>query len=71
MERYIIQFNPDATDSPNTFWDGTNETSDLNNASLYSSLVAARQAGGPLQAQFTDREVTVKKVTVTVTLATV
>jgi hypothetical protein len=69
MERFIIQFNPDADGAPNTYWDGTNETSDLNAASLYSSLVSARQAGGPLQAQFTDREVTVKKVTVTIALA--
>lgn len=71
MERFIIQFNPDADGSPNTYWDGTGETSDLNAASLYSSLVNARQAGGPLQAQFTDREVTVKKVTVTIALAPV
>lgn len=68
MERYVVQFNLDADGAPNTYWDGTNETSDLNAASLYSSLVAARQASGPLQAQFTDRDVTVKKVTVTIAL---
>lgn len=69
MERFVIQFDPDAEGASSTYWNGVTETSDLNAATLYSSLVAARQAGGPLQAQFTDREVNIKKVTVTITLS--
>lgn len=68
MERFVVQFDPDADGAANTYWDGTSETSNLNSANLYSSLVAARQAAGPLQAQFTDRDVNVKKVTVTIAL---
>lgn len=68
MERFIIQFKADANNEPNTYWDGTINSTDLNDASLYLDLVNVRQAAGQLQSQFTDREVTIQKVLVTVSL---
>ena len=69
MERFIIQFDPDAVGEPNTYWDGSTPATDINSALLFPTLVAGRQNAGTLQTQFTDREVVVKRVTVTIALA--
>lgn len=69
MERFIIQFDPDAAGEPNTYWNGTTPVSAISEALLFPSLVVGRQTAGTLQTQFTDREVVVKRVTVTIALA--
>lgn len=69
MERYVLVFNYDTESQEDSYWGGDTPTQTLNESLLFPDLVSARQQAGVLQSQFTDCEVTVKKVTTNITIA--
>lgn len=71
MEGYVISLKHDEPEQPNVFWSGTAITSEINDSSFFTDLVAARQAAGTLQTQYFDRTVEISKARKGIQLVTV
>jgi hypothetical protein len=57
MDGYVIVLEHDDDSSTPAYWASSATTNNLDDVAFYSDIVAARQAAGTLQNQFTDRTV--------------
>ncbi len=63
MDGYVIVLEHDEGNDSSTYWAGDATTSNLDDVAFFSDVVAARQAAGNLQSQFTDRTVRIASAT--------
>lgn len=70
MDGYVIVLQNDEGNDPPTYWAGDATTSNLDNVTFFTDIVAARQSAGNLQTQYTDRTVSIAPATKGITLNT-
>lgn len=63
MDGYVIVLEHDEGNDSLAYWAGDATTSNLDNVVFFNDIVAARQAAGNLQSQYTDRTVRIASAT--------
>lgn len=68
MNGYIVTFIPDDTNAINKYWDGNDQTEDVNEATFYTNIANARIDAGRLQSAFLQDNVEIVEASKTITL---